>query len=86
MRVKSGANNCNKGVIEVALVLLLFIYEKGMLLQCRCTGTQRAQGSAYLLLGFLGDGPEPVSDHAEDGGEVRQAHQDPEQHHRLVVV
>lgn len=84
MRVKLGANNCNKGVIEVALVLLVFIYEKGMLPQCRCTGTHRS--SAYLLLGFLGDGPEPVSDHAEDGGEVRQAHQDPEQHHRLVVV
>jgi len=40
----------------------------------------------YLLFSFLGDDPEPVSYHAEHSGKVRQAHQNPEQNHRLVVV
>lgn len=40
----------------------------------------------YLLFSFLGDDPEPVSNHTEHSGKVCQAHHDPETHHRLVVV
>lgn len=40
----------------------------------------------YLLFSFLRDDSEPVSDHAQHGGKVRQSHQDPEPHHRLVIV
>lgn len=42
--------------------------------------------STYLLFRFLGDDAEPVSNHTEHGGKVRQAHHDPETHHRLVIV
>ena len=40
----------------------------------------------YLLLGLLGDHPEPVPDHAEHGSEVGQAHQDPEPDQRAVPL
>lgn len=40
----------------------------------------------HLFFSLLGDDSEPVSDHAEHGSKVRQAHHDPETHHGLVVV
>jgi len=39
---------------------------------------------SYLLFCFLGQNPEPVSDHAENRSEIRQTHQNPEPDHRLV--
>ena len=40
----------------------------------------------YFFFGPPGDDPQPVSYHAEDGGEVGQSHQDPEPHPGFVVV
>lgn len=40
--------------------------------------------NTHFLLGFFGEDSQPVADHAQDGSEVRQTHQDPEPDQRLV--
>ncbi len=39
---------------------------------------------SYLFFCFLGQNPEPVSNHAQDRSEIRQTHQNPEPDQRLV--
>ncbi len=39
---------------------------------------------SYLFFCFLGQNPEPVSNHAQDRSEIRQTHQNPEPDQGLV--
>ncbi len=39
---------------------------------------------SYLFFCFLGQNPEPVSNHAQDRSEIRQTHQNPEPDQRLI--
>lgn len=46
--------------------------------------THRSHTHTHLGPGFLGELSEPVSNHREDGGEVRQSEDDPQPDQGLV--